>query len=349
MKIYHYIIPLILLMGACSEEETFDAKKVLGISGESKALKTQALVQLNDLNVHYPMGIVKKGEMLTIGCREALYNAITVNLENKQQQSYIPRGRRAGEAVNIMNLSMNADHITALNFHKGQLIEMSSDPKTKANREPKIIQLPREKKHLVAAKAGSKIISTGIYEEGRYLLYDPETEEANYFLSYPDHVDYPRLKETTKSMLYASNVLRVRPDNEAFVCADMYSGYFDICRINGNRIERIREQHFHYPKVHISGEGKKTHVSYYRENRFGFTDIAVTNDYIFAIYSGKTIRETQQNFQYCHTLLQFNWSGELINSYKLDIPLTNISYDPEENAVFGIGHSPEATLVKLAI
>lgn len=75
------------------------------------------------------------------------------------------------------------------------------------------------------------MIDTGLYEKGRYLLYSLPDQSARYSLSYPDHPVYPGLQEKTKAMLYASNVLRVRPDGEAFVCADMYSGVIDFCRV----------------------------------------------------------------------------------------------------------------------
>ena len=55
-----------------------------------------------------------------------------------------------------------------------------------------------------------------------------------------------------EGMLYASSVLRVRPDGQAFVCADMYSGVIDFCRLIPGGIERVKLERLSYPMTEIS-------------------------------------------------------------------------------------------------
>ena len=135
--------------------------------------------------------------------------------------------------------------MTALDFRKGELVVNAVSSLARSGNSETVIKLPSGEQHLIAARVGDRVIATGLYDEGRYLLYSLPDQSARYFLSYPDHPVYPDLREKTKAMLYASNVLRVRPDGEAFVCADMYSGVIDFCRITADSIERVRLVRLH--------------------------------------------------------------------------------------------------------
>ena len=106
------------------------------------------------------------------------------------------------------------------NYRTGQLTEASALSTRSGESATATIQLPKDQKHLQVARAGKFIIATGLYAQGRYLLYTPETGEADYQGSYPEHPVYPDIQESTKSILYASTVLKVSPDQQSFVCAD---------------------------------------------------------------------------------------------------------------------------------
>ena len=72
---------------------------------------------------------------------------------------------------------------------------------------------------------------------------------------------------------------------------------------------------------------------------YGFEDVYVTNDYIYAIYNGKTVKE---NPMFGKNILIYNWSGELVNSYKTDIYLRNVAVDEKRNIVYVIACKEES-------
>lgn len=189
---------------------------------------------------------------------------------------------------------------------------------------------------LWAVEAGDYVLSTGLYTQGRYQLYNTRSGETNYYLSYPNHPQWPNINEETKAILYSSNALKVRPDNSAFVCADMYSGIMDICSIQNGEIKTIKQICFNYPKVYIKQEkGQSPEVAYSRDSRLGFSDISVTNDRIYALYSGKTYREDSNSMRESSNLLIFDWNGNLLRSFKIETPLTLLSFKEMEHAIYG--------------
>lgn len=193
--------------------------------------------------------------------------------------------------------------------------------------------LPEGKLHIAAVKGRDFVISTGIYEEGRYFYSVQNIEESKYCLSYPLHSSFPDIAEKTKAILYASVVLRLSPDEKAFVCADMYSGNIEFCKIEGGDIISVKQLCFHLPDVKIKG---RENVIYKRSNQMGFSDITVSRDRVYAIHSGKTYLKNNVDFMDCNELLEFDWEGNLLNTYNLKKSVTNILYNEEKHMLYAV-------------
>lgn len=348
MKKFLYTILTASIATACSLGDSLETVNTVHVPVSKETLKTLPVLPLKKSEVALVTGFSKHGNTIVLGQYNATHQAVSINLQTQARENILPfeRSRKARNRMIAVGMNSN-EQLTTFDIHTGQLSEASSPGTRSGAAELTTIQLPKGKKHLRAERAGRFVIATGLYEEGRYLLYSPEDGTAEYQLSYPSHPSYPDITEKTKGILYASTVLRVHPSNQAFVCADMYSGNIEFCRIVGNSIQQVSAHCYHHPKVYI--KEKKCDVSYSRDNRFGFTDITVSDSRVYAIYSGKTYREATKKFQHCRKLFVYDWNGNLQNSYDLDTELTNISYDSAENAIYGLAQSPAPGLVKLAL
>lgn len=333
---------------ACSYNNSIETTHTEEIPVSQKTITTLPIIPLNKSEVAKITGFSKCGDKIILGHFNAEYSAISINLKSKVREGILPSSRKRKEKAGLSAFQMNNNEATTFNFRTGEFKELSSPLSRSGSGNSNTIQLPKNQQHLQAVKAGPFVIATGIYEQGRYLLYCPETGIADYQLDYPSHPAYPSIKEKTKSILYASTVLKVRPDNQAFVSADIQSGNIEFCRIIGDRIEQVKAYCFHHPKVYIN-ESAKCKVAYSRDNRSGFTDVAVSDDKVYAIYSGKTFRGNEQDFQQCNKMLVFDWQGNLLDTYSVDMPLTNISFDNTENMLYGLGRNPDPVLVQIPL
>ena len=317
------------------------------IKGEK--IKMVRLADLSRGGMDNINGFIKCGDKLVVGTTFSAEGiARTLDLNNPEQENLSAKGRFSSGRLRSLSsfCSFDGFSVTALDFEKGELIECAVSPLARGESQEFVIHLPKGQQHLIAVKAKDFVVSTGFYEEGRYLLYSLVDGSARYFLSYPNHPDYPDLQEKTKAMLYASSILRVRPDQSAFVCADMYSGVIDFCRITADSIERVKMIRLHYPKVEIM-ETPSPRVAYYRDNRFGFSDIAVTEGKVYALYSGKSYQEAGGQVSGGQTLLVYDWEGNLVKSCSLEEPLTNMSYDWSEKEIYGI--TSNGKLIKICL
>ena len=293
--------------------------------------------------------IIKQGNLLVVGRSYEDYQVRAIDLQANTNREMLKFGEGSGESIGITGLTVGTSGtVTALDYRTGKLHELSAAPLSRGETTSAEIQLNPETFHLAAVKGESFVISTGLYEEGRYRYYSEESGEERYYLSYPGHPEYPNLSERAKSMLYASTVLRLRPDNKAFVCTDMRSGIMDICRVENGCIEGVCRRCFYYPKVRIIDTKNKVDVAYYKDNIAGFQDVAVSDDRIYVLYSGKTYRDVKQNISQCQTLLIFDWEGTLLSSVALDTPVYTIFFDMVENELYGLkGTYGDIALVRL--
>lgn len=255
--------------------------------------------------------------------------------------------RVAGEQGVTLSQSATADKKSVLlyDFSRNKIVEYSAGQNQEMN--TKIVKLPGGKQHLAAIKGQDFTISTGLYDEGRY-LYTPNTGEAKYFVSYPEHSDYPDMAEKLKSILYASSVLRIRPDEKSFVCADMYSGTMDFCRIENGKIELVKRLCLHAPDIRIQGNVNPK-VRYTKENLMGFTDVTVSEDRVYALHSGKSFRQTGSDFSTCEEVLVYDWDGNLTDRYKLPAAVTSIDYNDVENVIYAVENGTDAAILKIKL
>lgn len=335
-----------LLLGACSS----DFREIPGeisplVNGNY--IITEKVADLSAFGIQEPSGLLKSGQNVIVGDRNNSYNVYRIQLSENTSEGALPRLRtRSGGATIFHSLASDGQGgWTVLDGMRGKLA--GAPVLLTRSRNESVVNLPEDMRHLYAVRAGEYVIATGIYPEGRYMLYSPANGQVSYKVDYPEHPLYPELQAKTKAVLFASNVLRARPDGRAFVCADMYSGVMDICRIEGQEINLVKRLIYHYPRVQIREKGEWPRVVYSKDNRFGFTDVCVTEDCIYALYSGLTYRTEKKNFQHCRTLLEIGWDGVVRTTRSVDVALTHLAYDAQEKSLYGIARNPGTNLVRL--
>lgn len=346
MKTQYYIILLVALFSACTRLQDEPSTKIIS----QDTLSSVTIRELKDMEIYETWGFTKQGQHIILSDASGLKTIENIYTESRQGSAEIKTisSERNMQTYSSLTSGTNGN-IAAFDFRNGILHEYGLQSIATGNKmQETTIQLPQDQQHLIAVKGSDFILSTGLYEEGRYLYYPLDGENSHYNLSYPKHPDHPRISQKTTAILYASTVLRLRQDEKAFVCADMYSGYIDFCTISEGNIKRVKEIYLHYPQVYIS-EQPTIEVAYRCNSPLGFSDISVSNNRVYAIYSGRSYQEDPIHFIACETLFEFDWEGNLLSTHTLDTPVTNISYDSTENSIYAMGYTPKRSLLKIKL
>lgn len=342
MKKHLATLVISTLFLSCSTEDSY-LTVPSSIQASGSSITSTLVTNLHEYGITTPLKITKYGDVLAVEQRYKENNVSLINLSDRTIRAWLPFGEGENEAYTIDNLSVNdRGEISAFDFETGKLHR--HNPKALSRSvTPPLLLAEGDNTHLSAVQGDYFVISTGLYEQGRYRFYSLEDESESYFIPYPEHPAYPDLSPYGKSILWASTVLRLRPDNKAFVCTDIRSGQLDICQIDGNTISLVCRHTYYSPHVDIQ-DGEQPLVAYYADNVTGFREVAVSNERIYVLYSGKTYKDEGQKIINSHTLLVFDWEGTLLNNYTLPEAATYLTFDTEENLLYGT--TPDAKLVQ---
>lgn len=200
MKNILFLSTILFFISSCNESNLSEVPSAHQIPKAGKALQSSFISGLQSWEARRVSEIASNGQ------------EILLSYSDNNTTKAIP-----------LNNSNNETPVTlsSFNFRTSRLLERHTSLRTRSGAsDSSVIQLPDSLNTLRAIRAGNYIIATGLYTQGRYLLYDLDTKTFGFHLSYPEHPVYPALREDTKAILYASTVLKVRPDNRYFVCGD---------------------------------------------------------------------------------------------------------------------------------
>lgn len=79
--------------------------------------------------------------------------------------------------------------------------------------------------------------------------------------------------------------------------------------------------------------------------RIGYIGVAVTPDRIFALFSGRLLRDYPGNADLGRQVHVFSWTGELIQTIFLDSYVESIAVDESKQTLYGVRRDPYPALV----
>ena len=162
-------------------------------------------LNLDALGIVHPTKIVRKDSLYVILTPQSAYRFAIYNHLNGTLHHLVPAGSGEGEGHCYLNLHLNGNIVSALDFSTGRLVEIDLNHCTEADYRPVFTSLTTHgKTPLGAVRAGNRIISTGIYTSGRYCSTNPAENEDIYSVAYPECA-LPSLSDSLKSIFYASN------------------------------------------------------------------------------------------------------------------------------------------------
>ena len=80
------------------------------------------------------------------------------------------------------------------------------------------------------------------------------------------------------------------------------------------------------------------------------SDLAVSENYIFALYSGRTLKDYNLDVDKGKTIVVFDWNGLHVRTYQLQNACSAISYDAADNTIYALsqeGNKPQIITLNL--
>lgn len=255
-------------------------------------------------------------------------------MSDKSYKSMLKRGRGPREMITTTPIDANG-HVVVADCNMNAMASIIQDSVV-------IQQLPSG--GLVSCITdGSRVISTGLYTEGRYRLLNLESGRVAYFGDYPQ--GDRKIENELLPSAYVNSKLAMKPDCSRFVCVNSNCGVIEINAIEGDSIAGVAKIAYHYPDIAPAKAGKMHVAAIRKSNVNGFFDVTCSDEYIYTIYSGKTFNEAGLGLESCDYLVTFDWSGNYIGAFHVSQTLCAIQYDNSQGLLYGLAHTPTRSLI----
>jgi hypothetical protein len=184
------------------------------------------------------------------------------------------------------------------------------------------------------------------FGEGLLSLIDETGKETATFFEYPykDKVEQ-KIKNHIRAMAYQGELV-LNPQKDKCVYAPMNGEIIHFYKIEKDNITLINKIEKIYPEY---GPEEKSETNYSATFSWqcvsGYSSIAATDKYVYAIYCGRTLKELQDDndstLPIARQLRKFDWTGQLIETYMLDVPCYFIAVTPDDKTLWASALNPD--------
>ena len=178
----------------------------------------------------------------------------------------------------------------------------------------------------IIATPGNKRKNNNLYE-----LYDMNGTLLDTFALYPDIVEIKH-KELISRKMFEFARIAVRPDGKRMVTGTNYGAYMGIYSLENDSITLLTENRYHIPQLYIKLHSRNGARTYHRHDYdiTGFTSVTTSQDRIYAVYYGREF-SSKDDLYY---ILEYDWDGNLLKTYRLDREIFDVKYDSKENRLY---------------
>jgi len=192
-------------------------------------------------------------------------------------------------------------------------------------------------------------IVNGETDGAMFALVDKDGKVLSVSDEYPYKDDAEKsISSRFRAMAYQGS-LRVNP-NGYFAYAMSSAKQVHLYKVENEKIKKVGEVidgYGHYEPNTRLGDGYG--VAHDGKSPECYKDLAITDDYVYALYSGRTFQEYKMSAYDCETIYVYDWTGKLVKTYHLDVPVTQFCIDEEANVIYATANVPDPTIVRFEL
>lgn len=193
-------------------------------------------------------------------------------------------------------------------------------------------------------------VAFGLYESNMFKLIDEQGEDVGMFMDFPIEKDKAKSNIDNRNIgLAYQGIININSDKDKIVYASFYSTILGIYNINTTSIDLNYLFAYDYPQYISQNNDKGMSSPITKEGISAFRDVFDTDKYIYTLYSGKKISESKEAAFEARDIYVFDWEGNSIAHYILDVPINNIAVLPNNSKIYALANLPEPTLIEFDI
>ncbi len=180
-------------------------------------------------------------------------------------------------------------------------------------------------------------LAAGFFGEGRlgHFTADGEYEGASGAIPTSDIEAPPAVLQHA----YRGN-LKADPAGTRLVFANRHAGFLEVFSPKGELLRRIEGPFAFEPVFGVKAGERGPSLATGDDLRFGYVDVATTNDRIYALFSGRTRAGHPGEAVYGREVHVFDWDGTLRSVIHLDADAMAIAVDSRRSRLLAVRHLP---------
>lgn len=188
------------------------------------------------------------------------------------------------------------------------------------------------------------MLGLGVLEEGRLAHLD--REGAVLRTSGPTPMDGMNVPPEVRQQAYQSK-LKPNPARTRWVVATRFADRLEIYDAAGALVAEGARPYRFEPVYEAKRSTRTVSMTSGEDTRFGYLDVATTEDRIYALFSGRTRGEGRAN--YGNAVHVFDWTGRLVDVLKLGSHVIALAVDPAGESLYGIRHDPFPAVLEFSL
>lgn len=338
--IYIWIFFAILPILSCSKPLN---NPIQHFSSDQREMLTHSrIIDLEEFNILKPGAVIRKDDSYMFWDINNEKTFHFVNFDSKRVIKGVKKGSGPGEIIYPSSYQLIQDKFYVFDPDNKKIsqIDVSSDT-TLILKE--IEKVNFDKKLFLINYQKSNMIATGLFEDA-WLATLTTNGKIISKINFPDFEETSDTPKMALSFLYLITHTSNKPDNKKVVAVTQDLGvisFFDY--INGEILKEYKQIKYFAPNFILRENGG---ISYSKDGLIGFCGVDCDDKYVYILYSGRTYAEHELKSHYCENLFIYDWDGNPIKHYILDIPLISMKYDKAKNSIYGIGYHPEGAFVE---
>ena len=131
------------------------------------------------------------------------------------------------------------------------------------------------------------------------------------------------------------------PLKDEFVYASLYGKIVEFYKLDRteNKIWSSVCKNFIFPQYTPVEDNSEIESNFTVDNITGYIYACVSDEYVFLLYSGKTVRDSRKNFS--NQIEVYNWGGDLVKILMIDEDLSAFCVDSKNRMIYGVTYSEE--------
>lgn len=195
--------------------------------------------------------------------------------------------------------------------------------------------------------SNNSYLGFGPYPQEMFIIIDTLGKVKRSFFEFPyKDKNEKKIKNDLRAMAY-QGLVNFNISNNKLLYAPTFGDIIHVYQIDQDNMRIVYKQENSYPVYKTEENADSYSAPLSVSNVGGYISSSTTSKYFYLLYSGTTLKDlikTKNEFS-GNTVIVYNWVGEKVKTFSLDIACKNICVTPDDKLLYAIAENPEPELV----